>query len=353
MTNKIKIGKIDSSDKKIKLKLFQIELALEKRVIFDIRRRQKRIPGLKQDSLKYTAYWGNGSLTTGCRDCCLKGKWAQIRTTSKCNTNCIFCYYYDRKESQLWESIPKGLYCLDQGNRFFEERDMRLFFEVQGEKHIKGAAWLFFEPLMELDKIPSLMKFIHNKGYYQWLYTNGILATEDNLKILRDAGLDEIRFNLAATNCSSQVIKHMKIARKYFKFLCIESPMFTGFFNSFIKKKKEILDTGVDHIHLAELQIFSSTIKVFKKEGPIYRYKLGYISPIKSRQLTYDLFDIAVKEGWKNVVLHDCSNELKFYRGVHANDGGFSFGVCEYGKLMELPDSFYEEVLRRDDLEWG
>jgi hypothetical protein len=246
--------------------------------------------------------------------------------------------------------IPKGYYRIGVGNKIlYNENDIKLFLKIQGKKYIAGIAWLHYEPLMELNKMLPLMKFIHEKGYYQWLYTNGILATKENLKKLSNAGLNEIRFNLAATNCSEKVIKHMGIARKYFKTLCIESPMFTGFFNSFMKKRKEILDTGVDHIHLAELELFYNTINHFKEEGPIYRYKRGYVSPIKSRQLVYDVFDVAVEENWKNVVLHDCSNEVKFFRGVI---GSNVFGIANYLCHTELPESFYEDVLRRDDLEW-
>lgn len=352
MRGKTKMQKLSFKDRRVKLKLYQIELALERKVISDIRKRQKRIIGLKQDPLKYTAFWGSGDLTVGCRDCCLKGRWTQIRTTTACNADCIFCYYYGTQDSQLREMTPKGLYRLGS-SKFYDERDIKLFFEVQGKKHISGAAWCSHEPLMTMDKIPSLMKFLSKKGYYQWLITNGILATEENIKKLSDAGLDEIRFNLAATDCSKEAIKHMKIARKYFKSLCIESPMFTNFFNSFMKKRKEILDTGVDHIHFAELQLFPLQMNNFRDEGPFYRYKGGYISPIKSRQLTYDVFDVAVKERWKKVVLLDCSNEVKFYRGVNACNQGETFGSLHYSGHMDLPESFYEEVLRRDDLLWS
>jgi pyruvate formate-lyase activating enzyme-like uncharacterized protein len=176
------------------------------------------------------------------------------------------------------------------------------------------------------------------------------LASEDTLKKLSDAGLDEIRFNLAATDCADKVIKNMKIARKYFKYLCIESPMFTKFYNSFMKKRKQILDTGVDHIHFAELQLFPRTIANFRQEGPIYRYKKGYVSPIKSRQLTYDVFEVAVKEKWKNVVLHDCSNETKFYRGVNFYLQESTFGRIDYAGFTKLDKSFYQQALLRADL---
>jgi len=244
--------------------------------------------------------------------------------------------------------IPSDLYLI--GNNLYSEDDVKLLFEKQAKKFLNGVAWLHYEPLMEIDKMLALMQFIHKKGHHQWLYTNGTLATENNLKKLKRAGLDEIRFNLAATNCSDKVIKNMKIARKYFKYLCIESPMFTKFYNSFMKKSKQILDTGVDHIHFAELQLFPKTIANFRDEGPIYRYKKGYVSPIKSRQLTYNIFDLAVKERWRNVVLHDCSNETKFFRGVSFGLNFPAFGHIEYSGDTNLDAMFYKEALIRDDL---
>lgn len=325
-------------------KLYQIERALEKMVIADIRKRQKSIPGLKQDPLKYTAVWGKGELTPGCRECCLKGRWEQIRTTTKCNLSCSFCYYFGEKDYPLRELIPADMYKIRQ--RLYSEDDVKLLFEKQGKKFLSGVAWLHHEPLLEMDKMLGLMKFVHRKGYHQWLYTNGTLATEENLKKLSGAGLDEIRFNLAATNCSDNVIKNMNIARKYFKFLCIESPMFSKFYVTFLKKRKAILDTGVDHIHFAELQLFPQTKSRFAGEGPIYRYRKGYVSPIKSRQLVYDVFEVAVKENWKNVVLHDCSNETKFYRGVNFNPQYFT--DASYGGIMELDSAFYREALLKN-----
>ncbi len=40
-----------------------------------------------------------------------------------------------------------------------------------------------------------------------WLYTNGTLATVDILTQLRDAGLDEIRFDIGATDYNLGMIR--------------------------------------------------------------------------------------------------------------------------------------------------
>lgn len=322
--------------------LYELEIALEKEVISQIRKRQSKIPGLKQDALGYTAIWGDGQMTPGCKDCCLKGRWTQIRTTTRCNLNCRFCYYFSPKHAHSKEFIPEDRYLIF--NRLFSESDVKLLFEVQGQSCLSGIAWLHFEPLMKLDKILPLMRFIREKGYHQWLYTNGLLATKKNLKRLGAAGLDEIRFNLAATNCSDAVIDNLAQAREYFKYLCIESPMSRAFYESFMKKRHKILATGVDHINFAELQVFTQTKDSFKNEGPLYRYKMGYVSPIKSRHLTYDLFELAAKERWKGVVLHDCSNETKFFRGAHVPSQS-GFGTVYYRRYLNLDNPFYQEAL--------
>lgn len=334
----VRFARSKNNDNVQKAMLYKIERELEKKVIAQIRKRQQTIPGLKQDELQYTAVWG-GDLTPGCKKCCLKGKVAHLRTTTQCSLNCSFCYYFGSREKR---SIPSDMYLINE--RLFTERDIRLLFKAQGKKFLNGVGWLYYEPLMEIDKMIPVMKMISQKGYHQWLYTNGVFATHDNLKKLADAGLNEIRFNLAATNCSAGVIQHMACARKYFKYLCVESPMFTGFYEAFIKNRRMILETGLDHIHCAELQLFTNTKDNFKKEGPAYRYAQGYISPIKSRHLTYNLIELAVKEKWENVVIHDCSNETKFFRGVYLGNAS-SFGIVEYKAFSPLWNEFYRDAI--------
>ena len=87
------------------------------------------------------------------------------------------------------------------------------------------------------------------------MYTNGIRANEENLRALARAGLDELRFNLGATNCADSVLKNMAIAKKYLPRVGIETPMTPEFFHTFLQKKDAILATGVDFINCAELHL--------------------------------------------------------------------------------------------------
>lgn len=297
---------------------------VENRVISSILERQKKIPNLiiEDNRVRF-----GGDLTPGCK-ICLKNGFTPIRSTWKCNLNCNFCYNYNQKKeilSPLHYSINNRLLTEDDIIRILEKR-----------KDIKGIAWVAGEPFTDFNKIPNLSKRLNNLGIYQHINTNGTLLTEKMMRILQDCGLNEIRFNLAATNCSDKVIETMKVARKYFNYLCIEIPMFQEIFNSFILKKQKILDTGVDHINLDELHLRNENFVNFQNEE-LYIYNFGYISPISSRQLVYDFLEIASNEKW-NVVINDCSNEQKFYRGIR-ND--FQINEIIYIKEMNLPIEFF------------
>lgn len=92
---------------------------------------------------------------------------------------------------------------------------------------------------MEIEKYYSVIKKFRDAQVYQHLYTNGTLATEETLKALGEAGLDEIRFNLGASNCSDKVIENIKIAKKYIKNVGIETPMTPEFLKPFLRKSKQ------------------------------------------------------------------------------------------------------------------
>ena len=71
--------------------------------------------------------------------------------------------------------------------------------------------------------------------------------------------------------------------------------------------------------------------------------KFGYISPIESRQLTYDILELADKEKW-DVVINDCSNEQKFYRGIQKFLALENIG---YKKEMKLPENWFNNRVNK------
>ena len=112
------------------------------------------------------------------------------------------------------------------------------------------------------------------------------------------------------------------------------------------EKKARILATGIDFINCAELHLNPNNIANYEGE-PMYSTRLGYISPIISRDLTLRFMKQAVEENWP-IAIHDCCNRTKFARDLNlrAHEGGW-FGASSYGsEFPRIPVAFFLPTLR-------
>lgn len=282
----------------------------------------------------------------GCRSCLLGTGLSAIRKTNKCNIECKFCYNY----GELEDIPPIGEGMWEIGGTKFYEKDFDLLLSIYQKP--TGIAYVYLEPFMEIEKYYPVIKKFSDAGIHQHLYTNGTLATEKNLKVLSEAGLDEIRFNLGATNCSDKVIKNIGIAKKYIKSVGIETPMTPEFFEKFFEKKQAILDTKLDFINCAELHLNENNIGNYYGEN-MYISRHGYISPIWSRELTLQFMKIADEENW-DLAVHDCSNYTKFARGLNlSSKSGMWFGASNYAcEFSRIPYEVFLPILNDDSFEF-
>lgn len=288
-----------------------------------------------------TFYVGNErKFPMGCRSCLFGTGLSAIRKTNKCNLACKFCYDYG--ELERIPPIGEGLW--EIGGTKFYERDIDLLLSIQ--KKPTGISYVYLEPFMEIEKYYGIIRKFKAAEIHQHLYTNGVLAKEETLRALGEAGLDEIRFNLGATNCADGVIENMRLAKQYIPYVGIETPMTPEFFKAFFEKKQAILSTGIDFINCAELHLNENNIGNYAGEN-MYATRLGYISPIWSRELTLKCMKIADDEGW-NLAVHDCSNHTKFARDLNlrAHEGGW-FGASNYAsEFTRIPYAAFLPVLR-------
>ncbi len=290
-----------------------------------------------------TLFVGNESrFPQGCRSCLLGTGLSAIRKTNKCNIECKFCYNY----GELDNIPPVGEGLWEIGGTKFYEKDIDLLLSIQQKP--TGISYVYLEPFMEIEKYYTVIKKFHEAGIHQHLYTNGILATEETLKALGEAGLDEIRFNLGAANCSDKVIKNIGIAKKYIKNVGIETPMTPEFFAAFFRKKQAILDTKLDFINCAELHLNANNIGNYYGEN-MYISRHGYISPTWSRELTLRFMKTADEENW-DLAVHDCSNNTKFARGLNlSSKEGMWFGASNYAcELARIPFEMFLPILNDD-----
>ncbi len=322
----------------------QIERAEEARQLELLR----RIPGLKGFGPEGVSPWEEGKpfctlfvgpeerFPRGCRSCLLGTGLSAVRRTNRCDAACPFCYDY----GQLNAIPPIGEGLWEIGGTRYREEDLPLLFALQGKP--TGIAYVYLEPMMEIEKYYGIIRRFHDAGVHQHLYTNGLRATEENLAALGEAGLDEIRFNLGASGAADRVLGMMKAAKKFIPQVGIETPMTREFFAAFQKKKEVILTSGIDFMNCAELHLNENNLGNYLGEN-LYFHRMGYLSPTISRELTLGLMRTAAEEGWP-LAVHDCSNRTKFARDIHqkAAEGGW-FGQSSYGCEFARPP--YEAFL--------
>lgn len=282
----------------------------------------------------------------GCRSCLMGTGLSAIRKTNKCNIECKFCYNYGELEDQ--PPIGEGMW--EIGGTKFYEKDIDLLLSIH--KKPTGVCYVYLEPFMEIEKYYPVIKKFSEAGVHQHLYTNGTLATEETLKALAEAGLNEIRFNLGATNCADKVIKNIGLAKKYIKNVGIETPMTPEFFQGFFEKKEAILDTNLDFINCAELHLNENNIHNYEGEN-MYISRHGYISPTWSRELTLKFMKIAEEENW-DLAVHDCSNHTKFARNLNlSSKEGKWFGASSYGcEFPRIPYEVFLPILKDDNFKF-
>ena len=300
----------------------QIELAAEAR----FRKLAEEIPGLKGLGAGPSTYYVGPEerFPRGCRSCLMGTGLSAVRKTNRCNARCPFCYDYG-----VLDAIPpigEGLWEIGGGR--YREEDLDLLFALQGKP--TGIAYVYLEPFMEIEKYYGIIRRFHEAGVHQHLYTNGLNATEDRLRALGEAGLDEIRFNLGASNTADSVLDAMAAAKKYIPQVGIETPMTREFEAQFHEKKAGILGTGIDFMNCAEVHLNENNLPNYLGEN-LYYYRMGYLSPVFSREITLRLMREAAEEGWP-IVVHDCSNRTKFARDLNQKkkEGGW-FGQTSYG----------------------
>ncbi len=280
----------------------------------------------------------------GCRSCLLGTGLSAVRKTNRCNLACRFCYDYGLLDSI--EPIGEDLWEIG-GNRYREE-DLPLLFALQ--KKPTGIAYVYLEPFMEIEKYYGIIRRFHQAGIHQHMYTNGVKANEENLRALGEAGLDELRFNLGASGTSDRVIEAMAIAKKYIPRVGIETPMTREYYQSLNEKKDRILAAGIDFMNCAELHLNDNNLENYAGE-PMYFCRMGYLSPVMSRDLTLQVMKMAAEEAWP-VVVHDCSNKTKIARDLNlaAREGGW-FGRSDYGReVVNIPWAAFLPTLEDETL---
>ncbi|QAR33418.1 radical SAM protein [Geovibrio thiophilus] len=229
------------------------------------------------DSLKNKIKWDYSgtkadceNLSPGCR-LCGSGEWSCLFINNKCNCACFYC-----PASQDEKGVPAT-----NTVTFPAPEEYAAYLKKFG---FKGASISGGEPLLTPKLTLAFIRAIKKAlggSIYLWMYTNGTLADDEILTQLRDAGLDEIRFDIGAT---SYKLDNLKRACGVIPTVTVEIPAVPEEKELLRKLMPELADCGVKHLNLHQLRLTPYNFEKLIKRN--YTYIHGERVTVLESELT-------------------------------------------------------------------
>jgi pyruvate formate-lyase activating enzyme-like uncharacterized protein len=182
-----------------------------------------------------------GDLSPGCH-ACKQGTWDCVFITSKCNISCSFCYSP--------HAVPQEF----KGSVFGKTPEQMM--SNHRKTHITGISFSGGEPFLEPHRLLDWFTEFKTRcpDKYYWVYTNGLLASEEILRCLGALGLDEIRFNAAATGYTHpDVMRNIKLASRFIPNITVEIPAIPTHEKKLLSSLEAWCEAGVKYLNLHEL----------------------------------------------------------------------------------------------------
>ncbi len=180
-------------------------------------------------------------LSPGCR-LCGEGAWSCLFINGRCNVRCFYC-----PSAQEAIDLPAT-----NALTFRHPEDYVAYLERFG---FRGASLSGGEPLLTPRRTLAFLRAIKKRfgdALHLWLYTNGTLVERDILCALRDAGLDEIRFDIGAIDYR---LDKARLAVGVIPTVTVEIPAVPEEFDRMREKIAEMADAGIAHLNLHQLRL--------------------------------------------------------------------------------------------------
>jgi pyruvate formate-lyase activating enzyme-like uncharacterized protein len=181
------------------------------------------------------------SLSPGCR-CCGAGGWSCLFVNGRCNGRCFYC-----PTAQDDDGPP-----VTNGLAFTAPEDYAAYVAALG---FSGVSISGGEPLLTPDLTLAYLSAVRRRcgdAVHLWLYTNGILLTPDLCSRLRDAGLNEIRFDLGAVRYN---LKKLRLAVGCIPTVTVEIPAVPEDEGLLQQKMVEMAAAGVNYLNLHQMRL--------------------------------------------------------------------------------------------------
>lgn len=180
-------------------------------------------------------------LSPGCRRCG-DGDWSCLFINGRCNGRCFYC-----PTAQNDDGPP-----VTNGLAFTSPGEYAAYVHAMG---FGGVSISGGEPLLTPELTLAYLHAVRKRcgdNVYLWLYTNGTLLTAALCSRLRDAGLDEIRFDLGAVRYN---LKKLRLATGCIPTVTVEIPAVPEDEKLLQRMMPEMAEAGVKHLNLHQMRL--------------------------------------------------------------------------------------------------
>jgi uncharacterized protein len=195
-------------------------------------------------------------ISKGCQ-LCGQGLWSCLFITNKCNASCFYC-----PSAQMNDEVPATQ------NLNFETAES--YADYINQFGFKGVSFSGGEPLLFFERTLHYLKTVRkmcSPDLYIWMYTNGILATEEKFRLLAEAGLDEVRFDIGATGYR---LDKVKLAKRIIPHVTIEIPAVPEKKAKLKQLLPEMAEAGVTNLNLHQLRLTKHNAQKLLKHSYTY-----------------------------------------------------------------------------------
>jgi len=235
------------------------------------------------------------AVSPGCR-LCGEGHWSCLFVNNRCNCQCFYC-----PTSQVDTSIPET-----QGITFNKPEN---YIEYLKRFGFKGVGLSGGEPLLTFGTTIEFLSKIKKElgdSVYVWMYTNGTLLTEEKAITLAETGLDEIRFDLTATEYNT---KNLKLALGKIPNVTVEIPAIPEDIPQLKNMALELDSLGVNYLNLHQMRLTPYNFKnLFNRN---YTFLHGpKVTVLESELTALEIINFVFQQGLRLAVNY-CSFHYK------------------------------------------
>lgn len=244
-------------------------------------------------------------LPLGCRYC-INGEKLVLFISGICGENCFYCplsenrkskdviYANEKKINSVEEAIEEAYLC-----------------------NSKGVGITGGNPLLKIGRTVEYLKALKEEfgeEFHSHLYTTPEVVNEEKLKMLKEAGLDEIRLHPTKFFKNDgkfkfeleEFLDRLKLCMKYIPDVGVEIPGIPGMEEEILNLANEVDKIGVKFLNINELEYSETNYTELLNKG--FKEKNDYASGISGSGETAKY----VIENFKgNMIIHYCPSSLK------------------------------------------